>query len=103
MEEVCGKSIPQLEQGCKRLSASEVCSPKEEQAHRRSGVACIWTLGNSEGRTPPLPTQGSWKMEIGKEGKGLIVPSNTKADVVDVLIKIIIVPTHRNPIPIFRG
>ena len=42
-------------------------------------------------------------LEKGKKGKGLIVPSNTKADVVDVLIKIIIVPTHRNPIPIFRG
>ena len=44
-----------------------------------------------------------YQIRFGVLEKGLIVPSNTKADVVDVLIKIIIVPTHRNPTPIFRG
>jgi len=44
-----------------------------------------------------------YQIRFGVLEKGLIVPSNTKADVVDVLIKIIVVPTHRNPTPVFRG
>ena len=64
-KEVGGQSIPQLEQGCKRAWGVKVCSPKEGQAHRRSGAACILGIGKSGGLTPPQPTQGS----LG-EGKG---------------------------------
>ena len=52
-KEVCGRSIPQLEQGSKRPAGFEVCSPMEGQAHRRSGVACI--LGIGEIRVILLP------------------------------------------------
>ena len=44
-----------------------------------------------------------YQIRFGVLEKGLIVPSNTKADVVDVLIKIIVVPPHRNPTPVFHG
>ena len=104
MEKVCDRSIPQLEQGSKRACGVKVRSPKEGQAHRRSGAARILGIGEIRGADAPFAHAGVFgKMEIGKEGKGLIVPSNTKADVADVLIKIIVVPPHRNPAPVFHG
>jgi hypothetical protein len=64
----------------------------------------ILGIGEIRGANAPFAHAGVFgKMEIGKEGKGLIVPSNTKADVADVLIKIIVVPPHRNPAPVFHG
>jgi len=50
-KEVCGRSIPQLEQGSKSLSASEVCS--------------VAVSGGAGGLTPPQPTQGSFEKEKG--------------------------------------
>ena len=48
-KEVCGQSIPQLEQGCKRPAGFEVGSPMEGQAHRRSGAARILGIGKIRG------------------------------------------------------
>jgi len=54
--------------------ASEVGSPMEGQAHRRSGAARILGIGKSGGRTPPHPTQGSLE-----KGRGL-VPDEAKSE-----------------------
>ena len=67
------------------------------------GQPAFWALENPGGGRPLSPRRGLGKTGTGKEGKGLIVPSNTKADVADVLIKIIVVPPHRNPAPVFHG
>jgi hypothetical protein len=68
VEEVCGKSIPQLEQGSKRACGVKVGSPKEGQAYRRSGAARILGIGKSGGLMPPHPTQGSLE-----KGRGLVL------------------------------
>jgi hypothetical protein len=78
-KEVCGRSIPQLEQGSKRPAGFEVCSPMEGQAHRRSGVACILDIGKIRGGGHPLsPRRGLWKREKG------LVPGKTKSDAAEV-------------------
>jgi|GEM_PF-4493763 len=56
--EGCGKSIPQLEQGSKRPAGFEVGSPKEGQAHRRSGAACILDIGEIRGADAPFAHAG---------------------------------------------
>jgi hypothetical protein len=61
-KEVCDRSIPQNGAGGKRPSASEVGSPMEGQAHRRSGAARIFGIGKSGGLTPPYPTQGCFAL-----------------------------------------
>jgi hypothetical protein len=57
-KEVCGKSIPQLEQGGKRPAGFEICSPMEGQAHRRSGAACILGIGEIRGADAPFAHAG---------------------------------------------
>ena len=73
-KEVCGKSIPQLEQGSKRACGVEVGSPMEGQAHHHSGAAAFWALGKSGG-------QGSLE-----KGRGL-VPGKTKSEVEMTLLR----------------
>ena len=52
MEEVCGKSIPQLEQGCKRPAGSEVGSPVVFSV---SGLTSLDSLpGGAGGAKAPL-------------------------------------------------
>jgi len=68
VEEGCGRSIPQLEQGSKRPSASEVRSPAVFSV---SGLTCSDSPpGGAGGLTPPHPTQGSMKREKGKRVEG---------------------------------
>ena len=62
MEEVCGKSIPQLEQGSKRHSAYKVCSPTVFSV---SGLTFRDSPPGGGGLTPPYPTQGSFEKEKG--------------------------------------
>ena len=79
LKEVCGQSIPQLEQGSKRPAGFEVRSPMEGQAHRRSGAACILGIGKSGGLTPPQSTQGYLE-----KGRGLVL-GKTKSEVAVVV------------------
>ena len=70
MEEVCGKSIPQLEQGSKRPWGVKVCSPTVFSV---SGLTFLDSPpgGAGGGLTPPHPTQGSLEKGKRKEEKGL--------------------------------
>ena len=77
MEEVCGKSIPQLEQGSKRHSAYKVCSPTVFSV---SGLTFMDSPpGGAGGLTPPYPTQVSFEKGKRKERKGLIVHGEAKS------------------------
>ena len=57
VEEVCGRSIPQLKQGSKRAGV-KVGSPVEGQAHRRSGAARILGIEKIRGADAPLALAG---------------------------------------------
>ena len=61
-KEVWDRSIPQNGAGGKRPSASEVGSPMEGQAHRRSGAARIFGIGKSGGLTPPSALAGVFRL-----------------------------------------
>jgi len=75
LKEVCDRSIPQLEQGSKRPSASGVCSPTVFSA---SGITFLDSPpGGAGGLTPPQSTQGSLEEEKG------LVPGKTKSEAVE--------------------
>ena len=66
MEEVCGQSIPQLEQGSKRAWGVKVCLL---EVFSRGGITKYASAsGGAGGLTPPYPTQGSFE-----KGKGLVL------------------------------
>ena len=90
-KEVCDRSIPQLEQGSKRHSASEVGSPMEGQAHRRSGAARILGIGKSGGLTLPHPTQGSLE-----KGGGLVL-GKTKSHGEATVTRVVVAAGRRTP------
>ena len=68
LKEVCGQSIPQLEQGSKRACGGKVGSPVVLSV---SGLTFLDSPpGGAGGGTPPCPTQGALEKEKEKKVKG---------------------------------
>ena len=95
MEEVCGKSIPQLEQGCKSLSASEVSLLGFSPGARSPNELRL--QGVPGGLTPSQPTQGSLE-----KGRGLVL-GEAKSEAVVPIIGLVVVPGGGTHVPRFVG
>jgi len=77
LKEVCGQSIPQLEQGSKRACGGKVGSPVVLSV---SGLTFLDSPpGGAGGADAPLPHSGGFGKGKREEGKGLIVPGKTKS------------------------
>ena len=90
-KEVCGQSIPQLEQGCKRACGVKVRSPAVFSV---SGLTLVASAsGGAGGLTPPHHTQGSLE-----KGRGLVL-GKTKSDEVVAEIREVEVDAVRHTHP----